>query len=153
MGFYETGRRERGFEAGVQKALEWLLVAPEFLFRVERDPVDVAAGSVYRLTDLELASRLSFFLWSSIPDDELLGLAEEGRLRDPDVLERQVRRMLADPQATALVDDFASQWLQLGRVRGVTPDTEVFFEFDENLRRDMERETLLFLESQLREDV
>ena len=152
MSFYETGSRERGFEAGIQKALERLLVAPEFLFRIERDPVDVAAGAAYRLTDLELASRLSFFLWSSIPDDELLGLAEDDHLSDPEVLERQVRRMLADPQATALVDDFASQWLQLGRVRGVTPDTEVFFEFDENLRRDMERETTLFLESQLRED-
>jgi len=152
LGFYETGRAERDFEAGIQKALERLLVAPEFLFRIERDPVDIAPGTAYRLTDLELASRLSFFLWSSIPDEELLGVAEEGRLRQPAVLEAQVRRMLADPQATALVDDFASQWLQLGRISGVTPDTDVFFEFDENLRADMERETKLFLRSQLRED-
>jgi mono/diheme cytochrome c family protein len=152
MTFYEAGQSERGFESGIQKALERLLVAPEFLFRIERDPVDIAPGTAYSLNDLELASRLSFFLWSSIPDEELLGLAEEDRLHEPAVLERQVRRMLTDPQATALVDNFASQWLQLGRIRGVIPDTEVFFEFDENLRADMERETTLFLESQLRED-
>ena len=152
MRFYETGRAERGFEGGIQKALERLLVAPEFLFRVERDPVDIAAGAAYRLTDLELASRLSFFLWSGIPDDELLAVAEEGRLTEPEVLEQQVRRMLADPRATALVDNFASQWLQLRRIRGVAPDADVFFEFDENLRADMERETTLFLESQLRDD-
>ena len=152
MTFYEDGRRELGFESGIQKALERLLVSPEFLFRIERDPVDVTPGTAYDLSDLELASRMSFFLWSSIPDEELLGLAEEGRLHEPAVLERQVRRMLTDPQATALVDNFASQWLQLGRVQGVMRDTEVFFEFDENLRADMARETTLFLESQLRED-
>ena len=152
MTFYEAGRLERGFESGIQKALERLLVAPEFLFRVERDPVDITPGAAYTLNDLELASRLSFFLWSSIPDEELLVLAEEGRLHEPAVLERQVRRMLTDPQAMALVDNFASQWLQLGRVQGVMRDTEVFFEFDENLRADMARETTLFLESQLRED-
>ncbi|MCY4662033.1 MAG: DUF1592 domain-containing protein [Acidobacteria bacterium] len=152
MRFYEAGRAERGFEGGIQKAVERLLVAPEFLFRVERDPVDVAAGAAYRLTDLELASRLSIFLWSGIPDDELLDAAEAGRLAEPDELERQVRRMLADPRATALVDNFASQWLQLRRIRGVAPDTDVFYDFDENLRADMERETALFLESQLRED-
>ena len=152
MRFYDAGHAERGFEEGVRKALERLLVAPEFLFRVERDPVDVPAGAAYRLTDLELASRLSFFLWSSIPDEELLRTAEEGRLAEPDVLERQVRRMLADPRARALVDNFASQWLQLRRIRGVAPDADVFYDFDENLRADMERETTLFLESQLRED-
>ena len=152
MRFYEAGHAERGFEEGVRKALERLLVAPEFLFRVERDPVDVPAGAAYRLTDLELASRLSFFLWSDVPDDELLAAAEEGRLGEPAVLERQVRRMLADPRAAALVDNFASQWLQLRRIRGVTPDADVFFDFDENLRADMERETTLFLESQLRAD-
>ena len=152
MTFYEKGRSQRGFEAGVQKALERLLVAPEFLFRVERDPVDVASGTAYRISDLELASRLSFFVWSSIPDEELLRSAESGRLHEPAELEQQVRRMLADPRASALVDDFASQWLHLKRVRGVTPDTDVFYEFDENLRLDMERETSLFLESQLRDD-
>ena len=152
LGFYETGRAERGFEAGIQKAIERVLVAPEFLFRIEREPPDLAPGTAYRLTDLELASRLSFFLWSSIPDEALLSAAEAGRLHEPAELERQVRRMLADARARALVDDFASQWLQLRRVRGVMPDTDVFYEFDENLRADMERETLLFLESQLRED-
>ena len=153
MRFYETGRNQRGFEGGIQKAIERLLVAPEFLFRIERDPVDIATGTAYRLSDLELATRLSLFLWSNIPDDELLTLGEEGRLSDPVVLEGQVRRMLADPRSTALVDNFASQWLQLNRLRGVTPDADVFFEFDENLRADMERETTLFLESQLlRED-
>lgn len=152
MTFYEVGRSERGFESGIQKALERLLVAPEFLFRIERDPVSIAPGTAYRLNDLELASRLSFFLWSGIPDEELLGLAEQGRLHEPEVLERQVRRMLTDPQATALVDNFASQWLQLGRLKGLMRDTEVFFEFDENLRADMERETTLFLQSQLRGD-
>ena len=152
MRFYEAGYAERGFEGGIRKALERLLVAPEFLFRVERDPVDVAAGAAYRLTDLELASRLSFFLWSGIPDDNLLAAAEAGRLGEPEVLEQQVRRMLADPRASALVDNFASRWLQLRRIRGVAPDTDVFYDFDENLRADMERETTLFLERQLRED-
>ena len=150
--FYTRGRSERGFEAGVQKAIERLLVAPEFLFRIERDPPGVAPSTPYRLTDLELAARLSFFLWSDIPDEALLSVAEAGRLREPAELERQVRRMLADTRAIALVDDFASQWLQLRRVRGVIPDGDVFYEFDENLRADMERETLLFLESQVRED-
>ena len=150
--FYTSNRDEHGFEGGIQKALERLLVAPDFLFRVEAEPVDVAAGTAYPLSDLELASRLSFFLWSSIPDDELLAAAEEGRLHEPAVLERQVRRMLADRRATALVDNFASQWLQLDRLGGVMPDFEVFFEFDENLRGDMEQETKLFLRSQLRED-
>ena len=150
--FYTSNRDEHGFEGGIQKALERLLVAPDFLFRVEADPVDARAGTAYPLSDLELASRLSFFLWSSIPDDELLAVAEEGRLREPDVLDGQVRRMLADARSTALVDDFASQWLQLDRLGGVQPDFEVFFEFDENLRADMEQETKLFLRSQLRED-
>ena len=150
--FYTSNREEHGFEGGIQKALERLLVAPDFLFRVEAEPVDAAPGTAYPLGDLELASRLSFFLWSSIPDDELLAVAEEGRLHEPAVLEHQVRRMLADDRSTALVDDFASQWLQLDRLGGVQPDFEVFFEFDENLRADMEQETKLFLRSQLRED-
>ena len=152
MRFYEAGLSERGFEGGIQKVVQRLLVAPEFLFRVERDPVDIAAGTAYDITDIELASRLSFFLWSGIPDEELLAVAEKGRLTTPDVLEQQVRRMLSDPRASALVDNFASQWLQLRRIRGVAPDADVFFDFDENLRVDMERETLLFLESQLQTD-
>ena len=149
LAFYEQGRAEGGFEAGIRKAIERLLVAPEFLFRIERDPLDVSPGTAYRLSDLELASRLSLFLWSDIPDEPLLAAAEAGRLSEPDELDRQVERMLADPRARALVDNFASQWLQLGRVRGVIPDADVFYEFDENLRADMERETTLFLESQM----
>ena len=149
LAFYEQGRAEGGFEAGIRKAIERLLVAPEFLFRIERDPIDAAPGTAYGLTDLELAMRLSLFLWSDIPDEPLLAAAEAGRLSDPDELDGQVTRMLADPRARALVDNFASQWLQLGRVRGVIPDADVFWEFDENLRADMEHETTLFLESQL----
>ena len=152
LGFYWSGRAERDFDTGIQKAVERLLVAPEFLFRIEREPIDLAPATPYRLTNLELASRLSFFLWSDLPDDELLTAAEAGRLHDSSELERQVRRMLRDTRAEALVDGFASQWLQLGRVRGVVPDTDVFYDFDENLRADMERETRLFLASQLRED-
>ena len=149
LAFYEQGRAAGGFEAGIRKGIERLLVAPEFLFRIERDPPGVPPATAYRLTDLELASRLSLFLWSDIPDEPLLAAAEAGRLSEPDELDRQVERMLADRRARALVDNFASQWLQLGRVRGVIPDTDVFYEFDENLRADMERETKLFLESQM----
>ena len=152
MRFYERGKTDRGFEGGIQKAVERLLVSPEFLFRVELDPVDVAAGTAYSLTDLELATRLSLFLWSDIPDLELLALAESGRLGDPAELDRQVHRMLADERSVALVDNFANQWLQLNRLQGVMPDADVFYEFDENLRNDMTQETKLFLESQLQED-
>ena len=140
------------FEAGIQAAIERLLIDPEFLFRIERDPTGGAPGAPYRLTDLELASRLSFFLWSSIPDDELLDLAERGRLSDPGVLEAQVRRMLADARASALVDNFAGQWLSLRSVEGIAPDPNLFPGFDENLRQALRRETELFFESQLRED-
>ncbi len=148
--------RENGviawFEAGIQAAVERLLIDPEFLFRIERDPAGAAPGAPYRLTDLELASRLSFFLWSSIPDEELLVAAERGRLSDPGVLESQVRRMLADPRASALVDNFAGQWLSLRSVEGIAPDPNLFPGFDENLREALRRETELFFESQLRED-
>ncbi len=146
------GRETEGFEAGIQSAIERLLIDPEFLFRIERDPAGAAPGAPYRLTDLELASRLSFFLWSSIPDDELLDLAERGRLSAPGVLEGQVRRMLADARAAALVDNFAGQWLSLRSVEGIAPDPNLFPGFDENLREALRRETELFFESQLRED-
>ena len=125
---------------------------PEFLFRVERDPVGVSPGTAYRLSDLELASRLSFFLWSSIPDDELLDAAVDGRLSNPAELERQARRMLADPRSSVLVSSFAAQWLHLRRMDSVTPDVNAFPAFDENLRTAFVRETELFLESQLRDD-
>lgn len=150
--FYKTGSREGGFEAGIQLALERLLVGPDFLFRVERDPVDSTRPPVYRISDIELASRLSFFLWSSIPDDALLDIAAAGKLRDPVVLERQVRRMLADPRSAALVSNFGGQWLELRNMRLVNPDSKLFSAFDENLRIAFQRETELFLESQLRED-
>ena len=154
LGFYEAGRRDGGFETGIQAALEFLLTDPEFVFRVEREPAeDVEPGVAYRVTDLELASRLSFFLWGSVPDDELLDVAAQGQLSDPVVLEQQVRRMLAQPRAReVLAESFAGQWLGLRRLRNASPDPSVFPEFDENLRAAMQRETQLFLETQLRED-
>ncbi|MCZ6489706.1 MAG: DUF1592 domain-containing protein [Acidobacteria bacterium] len=152
MSFYRAGRSEGGFEAGIGTALERILVGPEFLFRIERDPANVAPGAAYPISDLELASRLSFFLWSSIPDDELLGLAENGRLKDPAVLEQQVRRMLGDSRLKALVSNFAGQWLHLRNLRSVSPDPEKFPYFDDNLREAFLQETELFFESLLRED-
>ena len=150
--FYETGRSESGFVAGIGMALERMLISPEFLFRIERDPEGVAANTAYPVNDLELASRLSFFLWSSLPDDELLELAERGRLKDPVVLEQQVQRMLADGRAKALVSNFAGLWLQVRNLRSVSPDPEAFPYFDEELREAFQQETELFLESMLRED-
>ncbi len=150
--FYRIGRSEGGFERGIQEAVTRLLVSPQFLFRIERDPVTVRADAIYQITDLELASRLSFFLWSSIPDDELLDIAARGALRDPGVLERQVRRMLADPRASALATSFGGQWLFIRNLKAVDPDASAFPEFDDNLRAAFQRETELFLEHQLRED-
>ena len=150
--FYRDGRAAGGFDAGVQAAVERVLVDPEFLFRIETDPPGVAAGAPYRVSGLELASRLSFFLWSSIPDDELLDLAAGGRLREPAVLDRQIERMLADPRSEALIENFAGQWLQLRKLRNATPDTATYTAFDENLREAMRRETELFLQHELRED-
>ena len=150
--FYEDGLRDGGFEAGIELALRRLLAGPEFLFRVVRDPADVEPGVNYPLTGLELASRLSFFLWSSIPDDELLDAAVAGRLHEPEVLEAQVRRMLADERAAALVENFAGQWLYLRNVPALAPDENRFPDFGEALRRAMERETELFVESVMRED-
>ena len=152
LDFYETGRREGSFDDGIQFALERMLVDPEFLFRVERDPTDVAAGSPYRLTDLELASRLSFFLWSSLPDDELLEVAIDGRLSDPTVLEQQTRRLLADSRSRALIDNFVSQWLRLRNLEAQQRESADYPEFDENLRHAFRRETELFVESTIRED-
>ena len=151
MSFYRSGRAAGGFEVGIQRGLERILAAPSFLFRVERQPAGIP-GTPYRLTDLELASRISFFLWSSIPDAELIGLAANGKLQDPAVVEQQVRRMLADPRADALVANFASQWLNLGKIAGVKPDEYVHPEFDENLRDAMLEETRRFLTGQIRED-
>ena len=149
--FYRLGRRE-GFDAGIETALQRILVSPDFIFRIEQDQAGSASGAVHRVSDVELASRLSFFLWSSIPDDELLEAAIQGRLRRPEVLERQVRRMLQDSRSSTLVENFASQWLQLRDLRNVVPDPDLFPEFDENLRESFRRETELFIESQLRGD-
>jgi hypothetical protein len=149
MTFYESGRNLRGFETGIQYALARVLVDPQFIFRFEAEASALAEGAVYRLGNFELASRLSFFLWSSIPDDELLTAADAGQLADPAVLERQVRRMLADPRAGALVDNFAGQWLLLRQLATASPATN---EFDGNLRLSFERETKMLFESVLRED-
>jgi hypothetical protein len=140
IGFYEQGRKEGDFEIGIQHALARLLIAPRFLFRVQEDALS---------NDLAIASRLSFFLWSTIPDDELLDLAGKGRLSDPAVLEQQVRRMLADPKATALVTNFAGQWLHLRELSGLQPEVK---DFDDNLRQAFKRETELLFESIVRED-
>ncbi len=152
MEFYASGRRDGDFDAGIQFALERMLVDPEFLFRIERDPTDLAPGTPYRLSDLELASRLSFFLWSSIPDDELLETAVRGQLSDPVVLERQTRRLLADSRSRALVDNFVSQWLRLRNLDSQQRESADYPEFDENLREAFRRETELFVESTIRED-
>lgn len=152
LGFYEANRTDDGFEAGIAAALERLLLDPEFLFKVERDPKDVALDSAYRISDLELASRLSFFLWSSIPDEELLSLAEQGRLSQPEVLEAQVVRMLGDSRADTLVSDFAGQWLLLRNLSSFEPDPDSFPYFDDNLREAFRQETELFVDSLLHED-
>ena len=149
---YEAGRQKGGFDHGVKWALEAVLVSPKFLFRVERDPADATPGTIFRLTDLELASRLSFFLWSSIPDDELLRVAEQGQLKQPAVLAQQVKRMLADPRSAALVSNFGGQWLWLRNLRSAAPNADLFPEFDDNLRQALQKETELFLEDQLRAD-
>ena len=152
VGLYEQGRREGGFDVGVEWMIERMLVAPDFLFRSLRAPADARPGVPFRLGDIDLASRLSFFLWSSIPDEELLEAAERGRLREPGVLEQQVRRMLRDERATALVANFAGQWLWQRNLRTHAPDPNLFTDFDDNLREAFRAETTLFLESQLRED-
>ena len=152
LGFYRRGRSENGVEAGIEMALSSILVSPDFLFRVERDPAGIPPGTPYKISDLELASRLSFFLWSSIPDDELLDVATLGRLSRPDEFERQVRRMLADPRSDALLSNFAAQWLHLRNLESAIPDLRLFPSFDDNLRQAMRRETELLLESVINED-
>jgi hypothetical protein len=149
MSFFEAGRRTGGFEAGIEAALQRMLVSPQFLFRIERDS---APGAVRRISDVELASRLSFFLWSSIPDDSLLQLATDGKLSRPAILEGEVRRMLADPKSSALVENFAGQWLRLRNLRNVSPNSDLFPDFDDNLRQAFRRETELLFESVMRQD-
>ncbi len=152
LALYRQARMGAGFEAGIETALSAVLVSPHFLFRVERDPAGAPPNTPYRVSDLELASRLSFFLWSSIPDDELLDAAVAGTLHVPAVLERHVRRMMADARSRALVNNFASQWLHLRNLDSMTPDMRLFPDFDHNLRQAFRTETELFFESVLRED-
>jgi hypothetical protein len=152
LSLYQAGRHEGGFEAGISMAIQGMLVSPSFLFRTERDQTNFPPGGAYPISDLELASRLSFFLWSSIPDEQLLSLAANGKLNTSSVLEQQVRRMLADSRSKALVSNFAGQWLYLRNMQRVLPDPEIYPEFDDSLRSGFERETELFLESNIRED-
>ncbi len=152
LGFYHQGYADGGFESGVERALRRLLASPEFLFRIEGDPDGVGPGVPYRVSDLELASRLSFFLWSSVPDDALLEAATANTLRDPGVLAAQVHRMLGDPRAASLTTNFASQWLHLRNLDAAQPDARLFPDFDDNLRQGLRRETQLFFESILSED-
>jgi hypothetical protein len=149
---YRKARADADFEAGIEMALSAVLVSPQFLFRVEQDPAGIPPNTVYRISDLNLASRLSFFLWSSIPDDELLAVAVAGKLHQPAVLEGQVRRMLADARSRALVSNFAAQWLHLRNLDSISPDMRLFPDFDDNLRQAFRQETELFFESILRED-
>jgi hypothetical protein len=152
MAFYRSGRRKGNFDKGIQMALRRLFASPKFVLRIERDRSDVAPGVAYRISDVELASRLSFFLWSSIPDDELLAAAARNELKKAPVLEQQVRRMLADPKAHALVTNFAGQWLQLRNLRRIVPNSNEFPDFDDNLRHAFLREAELFFESVIKED-
>lgn len=152
LAFYNSGRAEGDFDNGIEKALRAVLISPDFLFRVEQDPPGAKPGSVYRLNQYELASRLSFFLWSGIPDDELLALAERSKLSDPAILRAQVRRMLADPRSDSLISNFGGQWLYLRNLASVKPDPDVFPDFDESLRAAFRQETDLFLGSVFRED-
>jgi hypothetical protein len=149
IAFYKQGRARGDFETGVQEALARLLIAPRFLYRTEQEPVGVAAGATYRISDSELASRLSFFLWSSIPDEELLDLAAKNRLRDPATLQRQVKRMIADSKADAFVENFAGQWLYLRDLATVQSEAPGF---DANLRRSLRRETEMLVDTIVRGD-
>ncbi len=152
MASYRRLREQGDFEEGIEMALSSVLVNPKFLLKIERDPQGLPPGTAYRITDFELASRLSFFLWSSIPDDQLLDLAERGQLSDPTVLQQQTKRMLLDDRADALVSNFAGQWLYLRNLESITPDARLYPDFDDNLRQSLRRETELFFQSILRED-
>ena len=149
LGFYQEGRNSGGFEHGIEAALARILVDPSFTFRFEREPPGIAPGRIYAISDIELASRLSFFLWSSIPDEELLRLAEQNKLHDPRILAHQTRRMLADPKASALAANFAGQWLYLRELKNARPEAR---DFNDNLRQSFQRETELFFDSMVRED-
>ena len=150
--FYREGRRAGSFDKGIQMALQRILASPKFAFHVESQPPNAASGAVYRISDMELASKLSFFLWSTIPDDQLLDVAAKGLLHTPAALDQQVKRMLADPKSEALTTNFAAQWLYLRNLKNMQPLSEEFPDFDDNLRQAFERETSLFFDSIVRED-
>jgi len=152
LSFYQSARNKKNFDAGIENALRLILTNPKFLFRTESDPAGAAPGSMHPVSDLELASRLSFFLWSTIPDDQLITVASQGKLKDPAILEQQVKRMLADDRSEALVKNFAGQWLLLRNLPNVQPDPNEFPNFDDNLRQAFRRETEMFFGSILRED-
>jgi hypothetical protein len=152
MDFYKRGRAKGNFESGIESSLQFILASPAFLFRIEPDPAGIAPNTAYRLDDYALASRLSFFLWSTIPDDQLLTLAGQGKLKDPAVLEAQVKRMLADKRSNAMIANFAEQWLYLRNLKTSSPDLQEFPDFDDNLRSAMKEETTLFFDSIMRED-
>ena len=152
LSFYRKGRESGTFESGIQAAIRRIISGPEFLFRAELEPAGIAPNTPYRISDIELASRLSFFLWSTIPDEELLTAAIAGKLRDPEMLRKQVQRMLKDAKAESLVTNFASQWLTLRNLRATVPDPETFPDFDNNLREAFIRETQLFFQSIIAED-
>ncbi len=152
LGFYKSGSKNGTFDSGIELALRAILISPDFLFRVEHDPSGAPPETAHRISNIELASRLSFFLWSSIPDDELLNVAEKGKLEDPEILQQQVRRMLADSKSKALITNFAGQWLYLRNLDRVTPDPDAFPDFDDGLRAAFRQETELFLESIFHED-
>jgi hypothetical protein len=153
LGFYQRGRNDGGtFDSGIEMALRRILSDPDFVFRREMEPATVTAGKPYRISDIELASRLSFFIWSSIPDDQLLKIAQQGTLRQPAVLEQQVRRMLKDPRSEALVDNFAGQWLSIRAIATQVPVAGMFPDFDDNLRNAMRREMELFVEYMIQND-
>jgi hypothetical protein len=152
MAIYREGRASGNFDSGIERSIEALLSSPKFLIRIEREPGNLKPGAVYRIDDLELASRLSFFLWKSIPDDELIAVAARGGLKDAATLTRQVSRMMADPKATRFMNDFAEQWLQIRNIYSLDPNGQLFPSFDDSLRKAMVQETELFFESQVRED-
>ena len=152
MTYYQEGRQEGNFETGIRMAVQAIISNPKFVFRFENNPSSIAPGRNYRIGDLELATRLSYFLWSSLPDDQLIALASQGKLRDPVVLEKETRRMLADPRSGALVDNFAYQWLRLQTVREADPDGMLFPNFTRNLGQSMTQETKLLFDSIMRED-
>ncbi len=152
LSFYQAGRNAGDFEDGIERALQFILAHPEFVFRTEDGPANVKPGQAYRINDLELASRLSFFLWSTVPDEELITLASQGKLKDPAVLEHQVHRMLADPRSHELIKNFAGQWLELRTMQGSTPEGVIYPDFDDNLRQAFRTEAEMFFESIIRED-